>query len=107
MTRGVGPGSAPPGARWTDRRRTLVFVNGSDGSIVEARTRAAAGALARGWTVVTVDGPGQNAALVRRQIPFRPDWEAVLTPLLDAVLARPDVDPDERIPDWLDDHVPA
>lgn len=80
-----------PGA---DRRRTLVFVNGSDGSIVEAWTRAAGGALARGWTVVTVDGPGQNAALVRLQIPFRPDWEAVLTPLIDEMIARPDVDPD-------------
>lgn len=78
----------------TDRRRTLVFVNGSDGSVVEAWTRAAAGALARGWAVATVDGPGQNAALVRQRIPFRPDWEAVLTPLLDQLLARPDVDPD-------------
>lgn len=77
----------------TGRRRTLVFVNGSDGSVVEAWTRAAAGALARGWTVATIDGPGQNAALVRQGIPFRPDWEAVLTPLLDHLLDRPDVDP--------------
>ncbi|MFC5064855.1 alpha/beta hydrolase family protein [Actinomycetospora atypica] len=82
---------ATPGAT---ARRTLVFVNGSDGSVVGAWTRCAADALARGWTVVTVDGPGQNAALVRQGLPFRPDWEAVLTPLLDHVVTRPDVDAD-------------
>ncbi len=80
------PGAGP--------RRTLVFVNGSDGSVVSAWTDCAADALARGWTVVTVDGPGQNAALVRQGIPFRPDWEAVLTPVIDHVIARDDVDGD-------------
>jgi hypothetical protein len=74
-------------------RRTLIYVNGSDGSVIGAWARCAAAALARGWTVVTVDGPGQNAALVRQGIPFRPDWEAVLTPLLDHLAGRPDVDP--------------
>ncbi|MEU7816157.1 prolyl oligopeptidase family serine peptidase [Pseudonocardia sp. NPDC049154] len=74
-------------------RRTLVFTNGSDGSVVGVWTRAAAAALERGWTVVTYDGPGQNAALVRQGIPFRPDWEHVLTPVVDHLVARPDVDP--------------
>lgn len=32
--------------------------------------------------------------LFEHGIPFRPDWEAVLTPVLDGVLARSDVDPD-------------
>jgi hypothetical protein len=75
-------------------RRTLVYVNGSDGSVVGAWARCAAAALTRGWVVVTVDGPGQNAALVRQHLPFRPDWEAVLTPLLDHLATRPDVDRD-------------
>ena len=74
-------------------RRCLIYVNGSDGSVVGAWARCAAAALARGWAVVTVDGPGQNAALVRQGIPFRPDWEAVLTPLLDHLATRPDIDP--------------
>ncbi|GAA4696402.1 alpha/beta fold hydrolase [Pseudonocardia yuanmonensis] len=77
-----------------EARRTLVFTNGSDGPVVGAWTRAAADALQRGWTVVTYDGPGQNAALVRQGIPFRPDWEHVLTPVIDHLVARPDVDPD-------------
>lgn len=74
-------------------RRTLIYINGSDGSILGAWSRCAVDALARGWTVVTIDGPGQNAALVRQGIPFRPDWEAVLTPLVDHLLTRSDVDP--------------
>jgi hypothetical protein len=74
-------------------RRTLVYNNGSDGAVVGAWTRAAAEGLARGWNVVTFDGPGQNAALVRQGIPFRPDWENVLTPVLDHLAGRPDVDP--------------
>jgi hypothetical protein len=79
-----------PGA---DARRCLIYVNGSDGPVSGAWTRCAAAALARGWTVVTVDGPGQNAALIRQGIPFRPDWEAVLTPLIDYLATRPDIDP--------------
>jgi hypothetical protein len=79
-----------PGA---DARRCLIYVNGSDGAVTGAWTRCAAAALARGWTVVTVDGPGQNAALIRQHLPFRPDWEAVLTPLIDLLATRPDIDP--------------
>jgi hypothetical protein len=76
-----------------DARRCLIYVNGSDGAVTGAWTRCAAAALARGWTVVTVDGPGQNAALIRQGIPFRPDWEAVLTPLIDHLATRADIDP--------------
>ena len=42
---------------------------------------------------MTFDGPGQQATLYEQAIPCRPDWEAVLSPVLDAVLQRPDVDP--------------
>ncbi|RZT84875.1 prolyl oligopeptidase family protein [Pseudonocardia sediminis] len=74
-------------------RRTLVHNNGSDGSVVGAWVGGIADALARGWNAVTFDGPGQNAALVRQAIPFRPDWEKVITPVLDHLAARPEVDP--------------
>jgi Prolyl oligopeptidase family len=40
------------------------------------------------------DGPGQQAALFRQGKPFRHDWEAVLTPVVDAMAARSDVDAD-------------
>lgn len=32
--------------------------------------------------------------LRQRGVPFRPDWEAVVTPVLDFALQRPEVDPD-------------
>jgi hypothetical protein len=73
-------------------RRTLIFNNGSDGGVTDAWVMGIADALARGWNAVTFDGPGQNAALVRQHLPFRPDWEKVITPVVDHLLTRPDVD---------------
>ena len=73
-------------------QRTLIFNNGSDGSVVGAWTDGIADALARGWNAMTFDGPGQNAALVRQGLAFRPDWEKVITPVVDFLSARADVD---------------
>ncbi|WP_072801971.1 alpha/beta hydrolase family protein [Rhodococcoides yunnanense] len=76
-------------------RPTFVMVNGSDGSIGSLWTLGAAGALARGYNVVMFDGPGQQSMLFERGIGFRPDWEAVVTPVVDFVCDRPDVDSDK------------
>lgn len=75
-------------------RPTLVMVNGSDGAISTLWSSGAAGALARGYNVLVFDGPGQQSMLFERGIGFRPDWEAVLTPVVDFLLARSDVDAD-------------
>jgi hypothetical protein len=53
-------------------RRTLIFNNGSDGPATAAWVQGVADALRRGWNAMTFDGPGQNAALVRQQLTFRP-----------------------------------
>ena len=42
---------------------------------------------------MTFDGPGQQALLYERRVLCRPDWETVLSAVIDAVLMRPDVDP--------------
>ncbi|HLT31163.1 MAG TPA: alpha/beta hydrolase [Myxococcaceae bacterium] len=76
------------------RRRTLVMVNGSDGAISSLWSSGAAGGLARGYNVLIFDGPGQQSMLYERGIGFRSDWEAVLTPIVDLLLTREDVDPD-------------
>ena len=39
-----------------------------------------------------VRGAGQGAELFADDVPFRPDWEAVITPVVDYLSARPDVD---------------
>lgn len=77
-----------------DPRPTLVAVNGSDGSTTALWPACVSGALRRGYHALVFDGPGQQSMLFEHGVPFRPDFEAVLTPVLDAVLARPDVDAD-------------
>jgi hypothetical protein len=73
-------------------RPTLVMTNGSDGPISSLWGSGAAGALQRDWNVFVYDGPGQQSLLFERGMPFRHDWEAVLTPVVDTLVARPDVD---------------
>jgi hypothetical protein len=73
-------------------RPTLVMTNGSDGPLSSLWAAGVPDAFDRGWNVFVYDGPGQQSMLFERGVPFRPDWEAVLTPVVDAVVARPDVD---------------
>jgi hypothetical protein len=75
------------------RRPTLVLTNGSDESLPGLLGNGAASALARGWNAFVYDGPGQQSMLFEQGVPFRYDWEAVLTPVIDLLLTRPDVDP--------------
>jgi pimeloyl-ACP methyl ester carboxylesterase len=73
-------------------RPTLVYTNGYDSTLEESYFAVAAAALRRGYHVLAFDGPGQGSVLRRQQITFRPDWEAVATPVLDYALGRPEVD---------------
>ncbi len=73
-------------------RQTFVMTNGSDGSLTDLYGNSGTEALARGWNVFLYDGPGQQSVLFDRGVPFRYDWEAVLTPVIDALVARSDVD---------------
>lgn len=70
---------------------TLVVVNGSDGSRASLWTTCAA-ALKRGYNVLLFDGPGQQSELFERGVPFRYDWEHVLTPVYDFVSTLDAVD---------------
>jgi hypothetical protein len=92
-------GSSMPG--WIFRpdtsdavRATLVMNLGSDEAITGVWSEGAEGALERGYNVVVFEGPGQQSMLFERDIPFRYDWEKVLTPVVDFLLARDDVDAD-------------
>ena len=73
--------------------RPLVVVD-HGGRVATSSAWAAGGAAAhaRGYNWMTFDGPGRQAALRLQGLVLRPDWEAVLTPVIDAMLARPDVD---------------
>ncbi|NMO03271.1 prolyl oligopeptidase family serine peptidase [Gordonia sp. TBRC 11910] len=73
-------------------RRTLVVNGGSDGSISGVWCEAGEAALERGYNALLFDGPGQQSMLFERDIPFRADWEKVITPVVDFLTRRGDVD---------------
>jgi pimeloyl-ACP methyl ester carboxylesterase len=82
-------GGDPEGAR-----PTLLFHGGFDSTEEELYFSGGAAAARRGYHVLAFAGPGQGSALRDQKLLFRPDWEAVVTPAFDWLLARPDVDSD-------------
>jgi hypothetical protein len=52
------------------------------------------GAIQRGIHCLTFHGPGQGLALRLNHLHFRPDWEHVVTPVVDFALTLPGIDPD-------------
>ncbi|MGK9148217.1 alpha/beta fold hydrolase [Plantibacter flavus] len=78
------------------RRPTVILVNGYDGTVEENYFYNAQAALDRGYDVLAFDGPGQGSVLVEQGVHLRPDWENVVTPVVDWLLEQPSVDP-ERI----------
>jgi pimeloyl-ACP methyl ester carboxylesterase len=76
-------------------RSTLIFHGGFDSSIEELFYFGAAAAIRRGYNCLTFDGPGQGAPIREQKLPFRYDWEKVVTPAVDYALTRSDVDGDK------------
>ena len=74
-------------------RATVILTGGYDGTAEELYFFNGAAALARGYNVLAFDGPGQGAALLQQGIVLRPDWEAVVTPVVDYLMSRAEVDP--------------
>jgi hypothetical protein len=76
------------------RRRPLVILNnGGDGVESRMLVLGGFGALSRGYNCLIFNGPGQSDSLWVRKLYFRPDWEKVITPVVDAMLPHPEVDP--------------
>jgi hypothetical protein len=75
------------------RRPTVILTTGYDGTAEELYFFNVAAALARGYNALAFEGPGQGGMIIDRRVPFRPDWESVVTPVVDYALRRPDVDP--------------
>ena len=67
---------------------------GFDGTAEELHKYGLRIALELGWNAFAFDGPGQGGMLVEHGVTMRPDFENVLTPVLDWLLAQPDTDPD-------------
>lgn len=80
---------APPG---DGPAPTLIVQQGRDGW-AEHCLGIALAAVRRGYNCLLFEGPGQGKVLRLQGLPFRPDWEHVVTPVVNWVVARPDVDP--------------
>ena len=86
------PGYFFPAANDSVKRPTLILTNGYDGTAEELYFTNGAAALLRGYNVLTFDGPGQGAVILDQGIPFRPDWENVIRPIVDFALTLSGID---------------
>ena len=77
-------------------RPLLLIQTGFDGTGEELYIQNATAALKRGFNCLIFEGPGQGRVIREQHIPFRPNWETVVTPVVDFALKQPEVDP-ERI----------
>lgn len=80
-----------PAEPTSNPRPTIVMPAGYD-STAESGWVYSQGALARGYNVLSVEGPGQGKSLYVDGRYFRPDYEVAFSQILDYLLDRDDVD---------------
>jgi pimeloyl-ACP methyl ester carboxylesterase len=81
----------------TGPRPTLVMPGGYDSFVEESYQSGARAALERGYNCLAFDGPGQGHVLLRQRLYMRPDFGAVVGPVLDWLVTRPEVRTDKII----------
>ncbi len=74
----------------------LIVHSGFDGTGEEEYFEVGKPARERGYHCLIFEGPGQGSVIREQGLPFRHDWEKVVTPVVDYALSRPEVEP-ERI----------
>ena len=68
------------------QRPILVVHGGFDSTLEELYFSAAAPALERGYNCLAFEGPGQGEVILSQKIPFRFDWDKVVTPVINFLL---------------------
>lgn len=76
----------------TNPKPVLVLVNGYDGT-KEEFYGSAMSALEHGMNVLAFEGPGQGEVIRKQHLFFRYDYEKVISPAIDYLLSRKEVDP--------------
>jgi dienelactone hydrolase len=69
----------------------LIVHTGFDGTAEELYFGVGVAAMKRGYNCLIFEGPGQGAVIRMQKIPYRYDWEKVVTPVIDYALTRRDV----------------
>jgi pimeloyl-ACP methyl ester carboxylesterase len=78
---------------WADDRLPTLLHTGGYDATAEELYASVGPALERGYAFAAIDGPGQGAVLYDQRVPMRPDWEAVVPGMVDALVKHPQVDP--------------
>jgi len=73
------------------KRPLLIVHSGFDGTAEELYFEAAYFAVQRGYNVLLFEGPGQGGVIRVQKLPFRPNWETVVTPVVDYALTLKEV----------------
>ncbi len=76
-----------------EKAPVVIAHQGQDAS-VEDILYLAEGCIKRGYHCLLLHHPGQGLALRLKGLTYRPDWENVISPAIDYVIAQPGVDPD-------------
>lgn len=76
-----------PGPQGADTKPLIVIMTGYDGTMEELYTQFVPSAYARGYSVLTYEGPGQGSVLREQGLTFTPEWEKPNGAVLDAFLA--------------------
>ncbi len=79
-----------------EQRPLIVAHSGFDGTKEELYFSIGSPAVERGYNCLLFEGPGQGEIIRLQHIPFRPDWESVVSPVIDFAVELPFVDT-ERI----------
>ncbi len=79
-----------------EQRPLIVAHSGFDGTKEELYFSIGLPGVERGYNCLLFEGPGQGEVIRLQHIPFRPDWESVVTPVIDYAVELPFVDK-ERI----------
>ena len=87
------PGYFCPAGKKGKRAPTIIIHQGFDGTIQETYLLYGKDAIRRGYNCLIFEGPGQGSVIRKQGLPFRHDWEKVVTPVVDYTLKRKDVDP--------------
>jgi hypothetical protein len=62
------------------------MTSGNEGSLSGLWSWGVTTALARGWNAFIYDGPGQQTMFFHHNVEFCPDWEAVITRIIDSLI---------------------
>jgi pimeloyl-ACP methyl ester carboxylesterase len=70
----------------------LIIHSGFDGTAEELYFDYGLAAVQRGYDCLLFEGPGQGEVIRVQNLPFRYDWEKVVTPVINYALTKPRVD---------------